>query len=477
MIGIKHILLYTLALSLVLVLSSCKSKVKAPPPPPQMPSMPSSKPPSAKPPSSMPSIPSPPSKPSTSPPSTQPPSAQPPAMPSPSMPPPSSPSQTKSSDKSTSKSKKGEQGKPGAEPKETAKEKGDRQKAGEDLQKVGEEIAQAGGQLGDTSSSDDVEPDFPVDDSDKIGDQAPDVLMPESDATSESDELVFEESESSVSSSSTSESSEAAENASESSSSESEIADAETETSSENEAIQAAQEALEEAGVALQRAGQAVSDAESEAALEAAEQLLSNARIKIILAEQDLSVLGDSEIDEETSADIADINAAINEANVYLVVATQSILNARTGLPAFPSGTIAGNAKEKGPVGDLDEELEQSLIIFDGELEAARATIIDTTSAPTGDIVGIQTDRPSGNATYPEDGQEEGEEEGEGESLSNGEDQIASTKPSLTVPEGMPSAQGDDIVAHQLREAATAETDPQLKEKLWEEYRRYKSGL
>jgi len=32
----------------------------------------------------------------------------------------------------------------------------------------------------------------------------------------------------------------------------------------------------------------------------------------------------------------------------------------------------------------------------------------------------------------------------------------------------------DDIVARQIREAAEKETDPELKEKLWEEYRNYK---
>ncbi len=37
-----------------------------------------------------------------------------------------------------------------------------------------------------------------------------------------------------------------------------------------------------------------------------------------------------------------------------------------------------------------------------------------------------------------------------------------------------PSAGDDDIVARQLREAAEKETDPVLREKLWEEYRRYK---
>jgi hypothetical protein len=32
----------------------------------------------------------------------------------------------------------------------------------------------------------------------------------------------------------------------------------------------------------------------------------------------------------------------------------------------------------------------------------------------------------------------------------------------------------DDIIARQLREAALAEEDPALRERLWEEYRKYK---
>ncbi len=38
----------------------------------------------------------------------------------------------------------------------------------------------------------------------------------------------------------------------------------------------------------------------------------------------------------------------------------------------------------------------------------------------------------------------------------------------------LPDGSDDDVVARQLREAAERETDPELKEKLWEEYRRYK---
>jgi hypothetical protein len=45
------------------------------------------------------------------------------------------------------------------------------------------------------------------------------------------------------------------------------------------------------------------------------------------------------------------------------------------------------------------------------------------------------------------------------------------------VPDDIPDARDDDIVARQLREAAMSETDPELREKLWDEYRKYKREL
>ena len=44
-------------------------------------------------------------------------------------------------------------------------------------------------------------------------------------------------------------------------------------------------------------------------------------------------------------------------------------------------------------------------------------------------------------------------------------------------PADIPDGSDDDVVARQLREAAEKETDPELKKKLWEEYRKYKQGL
>ena len=48
--------------------------------------------------------------------------------------------------------------------------------------------------------------------------------------------------------------------------------------------------------------------------------------------------------------------------------------------------------------------------------------------------------------------------------------------PTFPVPGDIPSGNDDDVVARQLREAAIHEPDPVLREKLWDEYRKY-SGL
>jgi hypothetical protein len=44
------------------------------------------------------------------------------------------------------------------------------------------------------------------------------------------------------------------------------------------------------------------------------------------------------------------------------------------------------------------------------------------------------------------------------------------------VPTDVGDGRDDDVVARQIREAAMAEEDPKVRERLWEEYRRYKRG-
>lgn len=52
--------------------------------------------------------------------------------------------------------------------------------------------------------------------------------------------------------------------------------------------------------------------------------------------------------------------------------------------------------------------------------------------------------------------------------------QYAPVATAATVPDDIPSGDSDDVVARQLREAAMKETDPELRKKLWNEYRKYK---
>lgn len=48
--------------------------------------------------------------------------------------------------------------------------------------------------------------------------------------------------------------------------------------------------------------------------------------------------------------------------------------------------------------------------------------------------------------------------------------------PRPPIPADIPDGSDDDLVARQIREAAMNEPDPVLREKLWEEYRKYKKG-
>ena len=57
-----------------------------------------------------------------------------------------------------------------------------------------------------------------------------------------------------------------------------------------------------------------------------------------------------------------------------------------------------------------------------------------------------------------------------------GKDNIP-TRSHSQIPPDLVDAKDDDIIARQLREAAMKEQDPELREKLWDEYRKYKRDL
>ena len=263
------------------------------------------------------------------------------------------------------------------------------------------------------------------------------------------------------------------------------------------EDIQAAQDALEQAGIALKTAGIALETAETDAALTDAEKSLAKARVSVIIAGQDLMDIGD--IFEETpqAGTIAEAEKALNEANVAIVIATDSIFDSRIQLPEFeqPPGAESGQSGngqsgngELGGAGrsELDKELDASIAIFEGTiLDARNGSTPPPTSAEN--VPGIAVlggkEQGQGSGIFEENSDKRLEsgipdiiEQGrmpEGGELAKKETE-GSRPP---IPEGIPSPQGDDIVAQQLREAAVAETDPNLREKLWDEYKKYKTGL
>jgi len=97
---------------------------------------------------------------------------------------------------------------------------------------------------------------------------------------------------------------------------------------------------------------------------------------------------------------------------------------------------------------------------------------------PAGDGDAASGDGPAASAGAPggsrgEPGGGESGEQGGGGGVGGGS---AGGSGPNTVPADIPDGRDDDIVARQLREAAMKETDPELRERLWDEYRQYKKS-
>jgi len=165
---------------------------------------------------------------------------------------------------------------------------------------------------------------------------------------------------------------------------------------------------------------------------------------------------------------------------------------AQTGQPAAAGAT----AEER--VEALDRELETSYGAHDAMLREHQANARAEATA-------IAAEQPAGGRGAEEEGAEQGElyenlpgfgapppqgqQDGAAEATAGGEAEgkggrtasatrAAASNGQLagaTVPTDIPDARDDDIVARQLREAAQMEKDPQLREKLWDEYRKYKN--
>jgi hypothetical protein len=177
--------------------------------------------------------------------------------------------------------------------------------------------------------------------------------------------------------------------------------------------------------------------------------------------------------------------------------------------PAPLSGDFDGGQTDAEKIALLDAELASSLSEFDEKLlreqrelaqksrssssgtDPAEAAGGEGGSAGSGGAQGDQADgEAAGNAggsAHAGSGESEQQSQG-GEQAETGADQakdqvaaaggaaesgaqVGRTPPPPDIADG----KDDDIVARQLREAAETEQDPELREKLWDEYRKYKN--
>ena len=168
--------------------------------------------------------------------------------------------------------------------------------------------------------------------------------------------------------------------------------------------------------------------------------------------------------------------------------------NPDQGSPANqPSPPPGGALSADEEIAVLDQRLDASMAEFDGMIMDARAAAAereqdsDSEGAPadaggplfeeadiTEELGGGPSGRPGDEEASGPDG---ASEPPSGQATTYGGDgAIIGRSGGSTVPANIPDGHDDDIVARQIREAAMKEQDPVLREKLWDEYRKYKEG-
>lgn len=160
------------------------------------------------------------------------------------------------------------------------------------------------------------------------------------------------------------------------------------------------------------------------------------------------------------------------------------------GIPGYP-GETDGVSDTRGSGGGGTLTPAEQVAILDAQLERGTgefdAMILDEQSAQRRAAREQASRTPptsaataSENPGNPEGGMAEsgGYSAGGGMPLPGGSGSGASNIPQNTAkypaPTDIPSGSDDDVVARQLREAAMREPDPAVREKLWDEYRKYK---
>ncbi len=148
--------------------------------------------------------------------------------------------------------------------------------------------------------------------------------------------------------------------------------------------------------------------------------------------------------------------------------------------PGIPEVDDVDQVDESG-IAETDKELEETLAGIDGSIMSDREEYTSKVNKRAGGME-LPGDVVASSASNINDGRDQGTESG-GTSTTAIPNPTYPGRHSQQVPEkpnpapigaaDIPDAKDDDVVARQLREAALAETDPNLRAALWDELRRY----
>lgn len=240
--------------------------------------------------------------------------------------------------------------------------------------------------------------------------------------------------------------------------------------------------------------------------LDVSEQVLARIAARVDLARADPAT-GEAQrlrLDEYL-ARVRDLVAA-NRERVRVLAREVDALPAAT--PAAASGGGAAARTDAEEIAALDAKLGDSLSAFDQLLleEARKARIRERREGggagggaagngegAAGGARGTRNAKgdPGAQGTHGADGEpgpggtpEAGKESPQGPASEPGSPggRVGGERPgtpggTAATPPDVGNGSDDDIVARQIRKAAESETDPELRKKLWDEYRKYKQGV
>jgi len=207
------------------------------------------------------------------------------------------------------------------------------------------------------------------------------------------------------------------------------------------------------------------------------------------------------EVDFSEEEQTASSSSSASSSSASASSSAASASSAQSGQPGG-AGSRGGNAPNEAPasaaerVAELEGQFESTMVSYDGMILRERDYVRNRPTSAEGEGEEGMDEPPPGESledliesaeaeipappgggaegSGPEQNNSSGQATGPGLPTAGRKGEYDHSNSPTVVPADIPDGNDDDVVARQIREAATRETDPELREKLWEEYRKYK---